>query len=209
MFWRWTARLALAFAAAALPATLINAALSNTEPAPAHTSLAGQLLIASPSMGDPRFAGTVILMVKHDRNGALGVVINRPLRERPIADILEAFGEKSAGIEGRVRLFAGGPVQPGLGFVIHSTDYRRAETVDIDGRMAMTTTTEVLRDIANNKGPEKTLIALGYAGWGPGQLEGELKMDAWFTASADPKTVFDDDRDKLWDNAMARRPRDI
>ncbi len=203
------AGLILAFAVAVVPATLVRASLTNSEPAPAQVSLAGQLLIATPAMGDPRFSQTVILMVRHDRNGALGIVINRPLRERPIAQILEAFGENSAGIEGSVRIFAGGPVQPGLGFVIHSPEYRRAETLDIDGRMAVTTTTEVLRDIANNKGPEKKLIALGYAGWAPGQLEGELKQEAWFTAPADPKIVFDDDREKVWDNAMAKRPRDI
>jgi putative transcriptional regulator len=112
-------------------------------------------------------------------------------------------------VEGSVRIFAGGPVQPDLGFIIHSPEYRRAETRDIDGRIAVTTTLEVLRDIANNKGPEKKLIALGYAGWASGQLEGELKLEAWYTAPADPKIVFDDDREKVWDNAMAKRPRDI
>ena len=191
------------------PEICLKAALTNSEPTPVHASLAGQLLIATPSMGDPRFAGAVILMVKHDRTGALGIIINRPLRERPIAQILEAFGEKNSGAEGSVRIFAGGPVQPGLGFVIHSPEYRRAETLDIDGRIAVTMTMEVLRDIANNKGPEKKLIALGYAGWAPGQLEGELKLEVWYTAPADPKIVFDDDREKVWDNAMAKRPRDI
>ena len=207
MFARWHARLVLALAAVLSSPASIPAALTNSESAP--VSLAGQLLIATPSMGDPRFAGSVILMVKHDRTGALGIIINRPLRERPIAQILEAFGEKNSGVEGSVRIFAGGPVQPDLGFIIHSPEYRRAETLDIDGRMAVTTTMEVLRDIANNKGPEKKLIALGYAGWAPGQLEGELKLEAWHTAPADPKIVFDDDREKVWDNAMAKRPRDI
>ena len=203
------AGLVLALAVAVVPATLGRASLTNFEPSTVQASLAGQLLIAAPSMSDPRFSQTVILMVRYDRNGALGIVINRPLGEQPIAQILQALGEKSAGVEGSVRIFAGGPVQPGLGFVIHSTEYRRAETLDIDGRMAVTTTTEVLRDIANNKGPEKRLIALGYAGWAPGQLEGELKQGAWFTAPADSKIVFDDDREQVWDNAMAKRPRDI
>ena len=207
MFARWHARLVLALAAVLSSPASIPAALTNSESAP--VSLAGQLLIATPSMSDPRFAGAVILMVKHDRTGALGIIINRPLRERSIAQILEVFGEKNSGVEGSVLIFAGGPVQPDLGFVIHSPEYRRAETLDIDGRMAVTTTMEVLRDIANNKGPEKKLIALGYAGWAPGQLEGELKLEAWYTAPADPKIVFDDDREKVWDNAMAKRPRDI
>ena len=209
MFWRWSARLVLAFAAAVLPATLIKASLSNSEPTPAHTSLAGQLLIATPSMGDPRFSQTVILMVKHDGNGAFGIVINRPVGERPTAQILEALGESVSGAEGSVRIFVGGPVQPSSGFVIHSAEYRRAETVVIDGHVAMTSSRDVLRDIAANKGPKKQIVAFGYSGWGPGQLEAELKADAWYTAPADVKLIFDDDRDKVWDNAMARRPRDI
>lgn len=209
MSWRWSARFVLAFAAAVLPATLIKASLSNSEPRQAHTSLAGQLLIATPSMGDSRFSQTVILMVKHDRNGAFGIVINRPVGERPTAQILEALGESASGAEGSVRIFVGGPVEPSLGFVIHSAEYRRAETVGIDGHVAMTSSRDVLRDIAANKGPKKQIVAFGYAGWGPGQLEAELKADAWYTAPADSKLIFDDDRDKVWDNALARRPRDI
>ena len=160
-------------------------------------------------MGDPRFARTVILMVRHDRTGAFGIVINRPVDERPIAQILEALGETASGAEGRVRIFLGGPVEPQRGFVVHSAEYRRAETVGIDGRFAMTSSRDVLRDIATNKGPKKQIVAFGYSGWGPGQLENELKLDAWYIAPSNPTLIFDDDRDKVWDNAMARRPRDI
>jgi len=173
------------------------------------TSLAGQLLIAAPTIGDPRFAHTVILMVRHDKDGALGVVINRPVGERSIAALLEATGHDDADVAGIVRVFAGGPVQPELGFVVHSAEYRRAETVDIDGRVAMTASRQILLDIGHNQGPEKSLFALGYAGWGPGQLEDEMARNNWFTTPEEPKLVFDEDRDKLWDEAMARRTREL
>ena len=173
------------------------------------TSLAGQLLIATPTIGDPRFAHTVILMVRHDKEGALGIVINRPVGERSIAALLEATGHDDADVAGIVRVFAGGPVQPELGFVLHSAEYRRAETVDVDGRVAMTASRQVLLDIGHSQGPEKSLFALGYAGWGPGQLEGELANHNWFTTPEEPKLVFDDDRGNLWEDAMARRTREL
>jgi len=173
------------------------------------TSLAGQLLIASPTIGDPRFAHTVILMVRHDKEGALGIVINRPVGERSIAALLEATGHDNAEVAGILRVFAGGPVQPELGFVVHSAEYHRAETVDVDGRVAMTASRQVLLDIGHNEGPEKSLFALGYAGWGPGQLEDELARHNWFTTPEEPKLVFDDDRGNLWEDAMARRTREL
>jgi putative transcriptional regulator len=160
-------------------------------------------------MGDPRFLQTVILMVQHDRNGALGIVINRPVGDRPLAGLLQALGEKDPGVAGTVRIFAGGPVQPDIGFVLHSADYHRPDTVDIDGHVAMTSSREILRDIANHRGPKKSLIAFGYAGWAPGQLEGELAHGFWYTTPQDADLVFDDDRDELWDHAMKRRTQDL
>jgi putative transcriptional regulator len=172
-------------------------------------SLAGQLLIAAPTMGDPRFTRTVILMLRHDKEGAFGIVVNRPIGERSIAALLEAAGDSDPDVEGAVQVFAGGPVQPELGFVVHSAEYRRAETLDVDGRVAMTASRQVLRDIGRNRGPEKSLFALGYAGWGPGQLEREMALHSWFTTPEEPKLIFDDDRDNLWDEAMARRTREL
>ena len=128
-------------------ASLVTALIVLGVAPPEHsdtTSLAGQLLIAAPTIGDPRFAHTVILMVRHDKEGALGIVINRPVGERSIAALLEATGHDDAGVAGIVRVFAGGPVQPELGFVLHSAEYRRAETVDVDGRVAMTASRQVL-----------------------------------------------------------------
>ena len=195
-------------AVASLLATLIVLGAAPPEHSDT-TSLAGQLLIAAPTIGDPRFAHTVILMVRHDNEGALGIVINRPVGERSIAALLEASGHDDADVAGIVRVFAGGPVQPELGFVVHSAEYRRPETVDIDGRVAMTASRQVLLDIGHNKGPEKSLFALGYAGWGPGQLEGELARNNWFTTPEEPNLVFEDGRDNLWKDAMARRTREL
>ena len=203
----WLKRLSVILACA-VPA-LAQAALEAPKDAPARASLAGQLLVATPSMGDPRFAQTVILMARHDKNGAFGIVINKPLGERPLAGLLAALGEKDDRVEGSVRVFAGGPVQPEIGFVVHSADYRRAGTIVVDGRVAVTSTREILRDIARKQGPHKSLLAFGYAGWGPGQLDGEMALRAWFTAQEDVDLIFDLDRAKLWDEAMKRRTQDL
>jgi putative transcriptional regulator len=207
----FASRISLGRTFAAIAALLATFIMVGAAP-PDHSdmaSLAGQLLIAAPTMGDPRFTHTVILMVRHDKEGAFGIVINRPVGERPIAALLEATGQDDAAVTGIVRVFAGGPVQPELGFVVHSAEYRRAETLDVDGRVAMTASRQILLDIGHSQGPEKSLFALGYAGWGPGQLESELARNNWFTAPEEPKLVFDDDRDKLWDEAMARRVREL
>ena len=195
--------------AAALLVLCLDAALPTTAQAPATASLAGQLLVASPSIGDPRFAGTVILMVRHDKDGAFGIVVNRPIGERPLAAILEIIGEKDATVAGTVRIFAGGPVQPEIGFVIHGGDYHGPGTIEINARVAVTANREILRDIGHGKGPAQSLIAFGYAGWAPGQLEGELARRDWAIAPGEPKLIFDEDRDKVWDAAYARRMQDL
>jgi putative transcriptional regulator len=190
----------LAFCVACLASDRAPAA----ETAPA--SLVGQFLIATPAMRDTRFDRAVILMLRHDKDGAFGIVINRAVGERPMSDLL---GPDDTGATAKVQVFVGGPVQPNIGFVVHSTDYHRAGTLDVDGRVAMTASREVLRDIADKKGPAKALIAFGYAGWAPGQLEGELARNVWYTAPEDPALVFDDDRDKVWEHATARRTQDL
>ena len=192
-----------------VPALCLVAALPATAQSPAPASLAGQLLVASPSMGDPRFQQTVILMVRHNKDGAFGIVVNRPIGERPLAGLLEMLGEKEATVAGAVRIFAGGPVQPELGFVIHSTDYREPGTIDINARVALTASREILRDIGNAKGPKQSLIAFGYAGWGPGQLEGELARRDWAIAPGESRLIFDADRDKVWETAFSQRMQDL
>jgi putative transcriptional regulator len=203
----WFKRLSVVLACA-VPA-LAEAALEAPKNVPAQASLAGQLLVATPAMGDPRFAHTVILMARHDKKGAFGIVINKPVGERPLASLLETLGEKETGAEGNVRIFAGGPVQPEIGFVVHSADYRRAETIVVDSHVAVTSTREILRDIARKQGPQKSLVAFGYAGWAAGQLEGEMAQRGWFTAEEDVELIFDMDRAKVWDEAMKRRTQDL
>ncbi|MBV9758003.1 MAG: YqgE/AlgH family protein [Alphaproteobacteria bacterium] len=169
-------------------------------------SLTGQLLVATQEIGDPRFAHTVILLLQHDReHGALGIVINRPAGERSWTSLLDAIGQQEPDAKGSVRVFAGGPVEPWLGFVLHSSDYHRAETVAVDAHISVTANGAILRDLARGKGPSKSRVAFGYAGWGPGQLESEIAMRAWFTEPADAKLTFDTDPDKLWDEAVAKR----
>jgi putative transcriptional regulator len=172
-------------------------------------SLAGQLLIAAPTIGDPRFSHAVILLLRQDDTGAFGIVLNRPVDQRSIADLLSAAGDHGETVEGSLQVFAGGPVQPELGFVVHSPDYRRADTLDLGNEVAMTADKQILRDIGHHKGPKKVLFAFGYTGWGPGQLEGEIAQHDWFTATGDPKLIFDGDRATLWDDAMARRTREL
>src|SRR5271165_1085206 len=203
-------RLGLLVAAFVLQTALLKAALpTQSEEAPARPSLAGQFLIAAPSMGDPRFERTVILIVQHDATGALGIIVNRPVGEQTLASLLEAVGEKSADVTGSVRIFSGGPVQPEAGFVVHSAEYRRPQTIAINDRLSLTSSVKILRDIANKSGPVKILVAFGYAGWGPNQLDKEIQEGAWATAEADPTLVFDADRDKLWDDAWKRRTQHL
>ena len=172
-------------------------------------SLAGQLLIAAPTIGDPRFAHTVILVVRHDKGGAFGIVLNRPVGERTIASLLEATGGDPKGVEGSVPVVAGGPVQPELGFVVHSAEYKGAGTTVVDEHVAMTASPQILRDIGRHRGPKQSLFAFGYAGWGPGQLEAEIDRHDWFQTPEEPKLIFDDDRANLWDEAIARRTREL
>ncbi len=203
------ARLILALATLA---ALLVGALSVAAPravAEPQSWLTGQLLVATPAMGDPRFARTVILMVRHDKDGAFGLVVNRPALERPLAEVLGMLGDTAAPVAGTVRLFAGGPVQPQIGFVIHSTDYRAPQTIDVDGHVAVTSSRDILRDIGAGKGPRKRLIVFGYAGWAAGQLERELENRSWTTTPASEKLIFDEDREKLWEIAYAQRTQDL
>jgi putative transcriptional regulator len=193
-----------------LQTALLNAALpGNPDEAPAPLSLTGQLLVAAPSMGDPRFERTVILIVQHSASGALGIVINKPIGETSIASVFEALGQKGSDVAGDVRVFSGGPVQPEVGFVVHSADYRRPETVAVNNRLSMTSSLDVLRDIGARKGPAKILVAFGYTGWGPNQLEREIGEHAWGIAEADPALVFDEERDKVWDHAWEHRTQKL
>jgi putative transcriptional regulator len=204
---------ACCMAAAALGLAAVEPAPPAPDTAPQEAQSAdppaGDLLIASAQIGDPRFFHAVILLLRHDKDGAFGIVINHPLAEETIAALLEGAGEDTAGIEGSIRVFEGGPVQQELGFLIHSADYHRAETMAVDGKVAMTASKDALKDLGRHQGPRKYLFALGYTGWGPGQLEAEIARNDWFTMVEEPALVFDEDRGAVWDKALARRGQEL
>lgn len=164
----------------------------------------GKLLVASPTMGDPRFSGSVIYMVNHDATGAMGLIVNRLLGSGPMGKFLEGFGLDTEGVAGRIRLFYGGPVDLWRPFVLHSSDYADPGTTAVDSRMSLTTGIEVLKAISMGQGPRRSLFAIGYAGWAPGQLEEEIARNDWKTAPADIDLIFGDDLDGLWERATRR-----
>jgi putative transcriptional regulator len=213
-FWRFAPAAFLLVAGATFGAAAPSSGESPPTAAKAADPPPGDLLIASETMGDPRFSHAVILLLTHDAKGAFGIVINRPLEEKPIADILAAAGDSTGNkadpdIKGKIRIFAGGPVQPELGFVVHTPHYKVEGTITVPNIAAMTPTTDVLRDIGHRKGPDKYFFALGYAGWGPGQLDAEIQRHDWFSTPGDPKLIFDDDRGDLWKHALERRTQDL
>ena len=147
--------------------------------------LTGQLLVATPEMRDPRFVETVIYIVKHGAEGAFGLVINRPLAKGPVEDLLKGFGIDSSGAKGEIIVHYGGPVSPGAGFVLHSDDVLLEESAKVANGIAMTSDPKLIEAMAQGKGPRQSLFIMGYAGWAPGQLEGELKAGSWFVVSGD------------------------
>ncbi len=172
-------------------------------------SLTGKLLVAAPSMMDPRFAGTVIYMCEHSPNGALGLILNREMATVPGAAIVDQFELETEARQGQYRVIWGGPVEYGRGFVLHSTDYLREDSVVVDDGVALTTDSQILIDMLEGNGPQRSLLALGYAGWAAGQLESELMRDDWITVPGDAEFVFTEDAEGMWDAAMKRLGIDL
>ena len=172
-------------------------------------SLTGKLLVAAPSMMDPRFAGTVIYMCAHSPNGALGLILNREMATVPGAAIADQFELETEARQGEYRVIWGGPVEYGRGFVLHSTDYLREDSVVVDDGVALTTDSQILVDMLEGNGPKRSLLALGYAGWAAGQLESELMRDDWITVPGDAEFVFTEDAEGMWDAAMKRLGIDL
>ena len=166
--------------------------------------LVGQLLVAMPGMGDPRFEKTVIYLCAHNADGAMGLVVNRAMEELTFPDMLEQLGIDVTGNSPSINIHFGGPVESGRGFVLHSSDYLRDATMVVDGDVALTATLDILKAIAGGGGPVQSLLALGYAGWGPGQLDGEIMSNGWLSVDADADLVFGDDLDGKWERAMKK-----
>lgn len=166
--------------------------------------LEGQLLIAMPTMADPRFARSVIYLCTHNADGAMGLVINRQLDTLTFPQLLEQLEIAVNRPETQTKVHFGGPVETGRGFVLHSADYVHEGTLVVANDIALTATVDILRLIADGEGPRQNLLALGYAGWGPGQLETEIQDNAWLNVPADPSLIFDDNLDGKWNQALAK-----
>ncbi len=166
------------------------------------TDLTGRLLIAMPDMGDPRFERSVILLCAHGPDGGMGLVVNKPAPEIVLSDLFEQLSiPRAVPLEARVHI--GGPVESSRGFVLHPAAYRQDDsTLDVAGRFGMTATLDILRAMAAGTGPERSLVALGYAGWGPGQLESEIARNGWLLAEGTPDLVFDGDHGGKWGRAV-------
>jgi putative transcriptional regulator len=171
--------------------------------------LVGQLLIAMPAMQDPRFAKSVIYMCAHNAEGAMGLVVNKELDSLSFTELLEQVGIETPPAERQIRVHFGGPVETGRGFVLHSADYDQGGTLSVDDTFAVTASIDILRDIAVGAGPQQSLLALGYAGWGPGQLESEIQANGWLNAPADPLLVFDSRLDTIWERSIATLGIDV
>jgi putative transcriptional regulator len=172
---------------------------------PQAAGLGGRFLVATDELRDPRFARTVVYLVRHGTGGAIGIIVNRPIEDVPLAKLLESAEIDATGVSGTVPVHYGGPVDRGRGFVLHSTDYQETGTHLVAPGIALTTDARILRAMGTGKGPAKYLMALGYAGWAPGQLEGEIGAGAWVVVPADPGLLFDEPAERKWERAMARR----
>ena len=174
--------------------------------------LDGHLLIAMPSMADPRFARSVVYVCAHSADGAMGIIVNKiapeiSFRELLVQlDIVQARNEPHLPSEvDEVRVHRGGPVETGRGFVLHSADFfLDSATLPINDGVCLTATLEILRAISEGRGPGKALLALGYAGWAPGQLEAEIQANGWLHSPADGAILFDEDNDSKYERALAK-----
>jgi putative transcriptional regulator len=169
-----------------------------------ENSLAGHLLVAMPNMSDPRFERAVIYVCAHGEDGAMGLMINKLVDQITFPEMLEQLGIDNSDVSDQIRVHFGGPVETGRGFVLHSTDYRQDSSMEVDSKVALTATVDILRDIAGGQGPRRSLLALGYAGWGPGQLDQEIQANGWLHVDPDEQLIFDTDLDDKWQRAIGK-----
>lgn len=166
---------------------------------------AGQLLIAMPGISDPRFERALILICAHDPQHAMGLALNRPVEGLTVPDLLERLDIKSEIKAPPDLVLMGGPVERERGFVLHTDDYQGEHSIDVGQGLTLTATRDVLEALAShNQHPRRSLLALGYSGWGAGQLENEIKENVWLTCEADESLVFDADHEDKWARALAK-----
>lgn len=165
----------------------------------------GQFLIAMPGIGDPRFERALILICAHDEEHAMGLAVNRPVEGLTVPDLLERLGVAATNTLPDDPVLMGGPVQRERGFVLHSADFASEHSLDVGGGVSLTATRDALDAMAGHDGaPARSLLALGYAGWGAGQLEEEIKQNVWLTCEADDELIFGHDHDAKWTRALAK-----
>jgi putative transcriptional regulator len=165
--------------------------------------LTGSLLVAMPGMGDPRFDRSVVFMCAHSDQGAMGLIVNKPAQDIRLGELLEQLDIASLPAVRDTPVYFGGPVETGRGFVLHSTDYMSGlQTLKVGPGFGMTATMDVLEDLATGEGPERSLVMLGYAGWGPGQLENEIAHNGWLTVDAHVDLVFGNPEKDKWMGAL-------
>lgn len=164
--------------------------------------LTGKFLLAMPALDGSTFGRSVIFMCNHDQEGAMGIVINKPFEVLDFAGLLEQLEIDAEGAP-NLAIHEGGPVEPGRGFVLHSADYVQDSTLRIKESHGVTATVDVLRAIVKGDGPQEHLVALGYAGWGPGQLENEIQENSWMIADGCDEIIFHTEVDDKWPRAMA------
>lgn len=170
--------------------------------------LTGKLLIAMPAMQDPWFERSVVYLCAHSEEWAMGLVLNRLVDSLSFPDLLAQLGIEQS-TERPIQVHFGGPVETGRGFVLHSTEYLQDSSLQIDDSVALTATVDILRDIAQDRGPRHHLLALGYAGWGPGQLDQEIQANGWLIVDPDETLLFDPDLDAKWQKAVDKIGLDV
>jgi len=183
----------------------LGTASQNGSRPPEGSGLVGRFLVATDEIRDPRFERSVIYMVNHGATGAMGLIVNRPIGEVSLARLLSGLGEEAERVSGDIRMHYGGPVEPRQGFTLHTADYTGDDTVRVAAGIALSMNPEILRAIGTGTGPRRFLVALGYAGWAPGQLEDEIRRGSWEIVPADEAILFDDKYETKWERAMARR----
>ncbi|MEM8775574.1 MAG: YqgE/AlgH family protein [Pseudomonadota bacterium] len=167
--------------------------------------LNGKLLVAMPSMTDPRFEQSVVFVCAHSNEGAMGLIINKQADDLRLRDLFDQLKIDQSSKARDMPVHFGGPVEHGRGFVLHDYGYRSTiSTLDVNDDFAMTATLDILEDLASGRGPVRNIVALGYAGWGPGQVESEISQNAWLTVDADKAIVFDADDGGKWQAALAK-----
>ncbi|WP_255569413.1 YqgE/AlgH family protein [Neoroseomonas alba] len=181
--------------------------MASSSPPPTDTdgsNLTGHLLIAMPGMQDPRFDHSVVCLCAHSEDGAMGLVVNRPLSGLSFDDLLRQLQVEPLPPQRRIRMVDGGPVENSRGFVLHSDDWSTEGSLPVVPGLALTASLDILKAVASGGGPKDCVLALGYAGWAPGQLEDEIQRNAWLNVPADGSLVFRDDTSHTWEAALAK-----